>query len=94
MPYSRTTEAVNQPHPRSRPVRTATITIYATFLLLVVAIPQSAVNWLRDMKGSEVQEMLLCWAEVLQTASRQTGIAIPYIRARAVFLELLRKEGN
>ena len=40
-------------------VRTAAVIIYATLALLVLTIPQSLPNWLRDMEENPVQQVLL-----------------------------------
>jgi hypothetical protein len=46
--------------PRSaNPLRTATIVIYATLMLLAVTIPQSVENWLADMNGNPVEDTAL-----------------------------------
>jgi hypothetical protein len=73
-------------------VRTAGIVIYATFLLLILAIPQSLVNRLDDMNESAVQKILLRGASAVQAASHAAGLDRPYRRARSVFLALTGKE--
>jgi hypothetical protein len=78
----------------SRRLRAAAIVIYATLLILVIAIPQSLVNWLGDMNGNAVQETALRGATALQTFAQRTGIAAPYIRARAFFLALVGKDSD
>ena len=78
--------------PRARPLRAAALVIYLTLGLLAVAIPQSLVNWLRDMQGNLAIETLLDGAERLQQASERIGIAVPYLRARAAFLAWTGKE--
>jgi len=94
MAHEKTSETITPAHPPPRPLRTAAIVIYATLVLLVIAIPQSLANWLRDMKSSAVQEILLRGAEGLEDASRRTGIDAPYRRARALFLAFAGKEEN
>jgi hypothetical protein len=82
------------PDTSARRLRATAIVIYVTLLLLVLTIPQSVVNWLRDMNGNPVQETALRGAEVVQKLSQQTGIAVPYTRARAFFLALVGKESD
>ena len=69
----------------ARPVRTATVVIYATFASLILTIPQSLPNWLRDMEENPVQEVLLRAATGAQAASQAIGLDVPYRRARAAF---------
>ena len=76
------------------PVRTAAIIIYATFALLMLTIPQSLVNWLRDMDENPVQQTLLRGAEAGQAVSRRAGLDAPYRRMRAEFYALTGKEDN
>ena len=70
----------------SRRLRATAIVIYATLVILAIAIPQSVVNWLGDMNGNAVQETALRGATVLQTLAQRTGVDAPYVRARALFL--------
>jgi hypothetical protein len=70
----------------SAPLRNAAIVIYATLALLAVTIPQSLVNWLRDMNGNAFEETLIRGAEGLQNASERTGLATAYKRARDLFI--------
>ena len=69
----------------ARPVRTAAVIVYATLALLVLTIPQSLPNWMRDMEESPVQQVLLQAASAVQTASEAIGLDVPYRRARAAF---------
>jgi hypothetical protein len=69
-----------------QPLRTSAFVVYATLALLALTIPQSLVGWLQDKNSSELQEIMLKGANVLQRVSQQTGIAIPYQRARDFFL--------
>ncbi len=66
-------------------VRTAAVIVYATLALLMLTIPQSLPNWLRDMEESPVQQVLLQAAIGVQTVSQAIGLDIPYRRARAAF---------
>jgi hypothetical protein len=92
MPAERPLSAANERPPAAHPLGTAALVIYLTLALLAIAIPQSLVNWLRDIPGGPVTETLLGGAEMLQQASERAGIAIPYQRARAAFLAWSGKE--
>jgi hypothetical protein len=76
----------DKPDTGSRRLRAAAVVIYATLLLLAIAIPQSVVNRLGDFYGYPVQETALRGATALQTFAQRTGVAAPYVRARALFL--------
>ena len=69
----------------AHPVRTAAIIIYATLALLILTIPQSLPNWLRDMEENPVQQVLLQAASGVQAASELVGLDVPYRWARATF---------
>jgi hypothetical protein len=71
-----------------RPLRDAAVVIYATLFLLVLAIPQSLTNWLRDMRTTELQEIALRGAEGLQSVSERAGLATAYRRSRNLFIAL------
>jgi hypothetical protein len=74
------------------PLRTAAVIVYATFALLILTIPQSVTNWLRDMEENPVQQVVLRGAEAVQSASQHAGLDIAYRRAR--FYALAGKEDN
>ena len=76
----------------ARPVRAAAVIIYATFALLILTIPQSLPNWLRDMEEGPVQQVLLQAASGVQAVSQAAGLDIPYRRARAAFHAWTGKE--
>jgi hypothetical protein len=76
----------------AHPVRTATVVIYATFLLLILTIPQSLTNWLRDMEENPIQQVLLHAADAVQAASHRAGVDAVYIRARSAFRALAGKD--
>jgi hypothetical protein len=76
----------------ARPVRTAAMVIYATFALLILTIPQSLPNWLRDMEENPVQQVLLRAASGVQAAAQAVGLDVPYRRARAAFHAWTGKE--
>jgi hypothetical protein len=66
-------------------VRTAAVVIYATLALLILTIPQSLPNWLRDMEENPPQQVLLHAAEAVQAVSQAVGLDVPYRHARAAF---------
>jgi hypothetical protein len=78
----------------TRPARTAAVIIYATFALLILTIPQSLPNWLRDMEENPVQQALLQAASGVQAASQAVGLDVPYRRARAAFHQWAGKEDD
>jgi len=78
----------------ANPLRAAAVIIYATFALLILTIPQSLTNWLRDMNENPVQQVLLQAAEAVQSASHRAGLDVAYRRARAGFYALTGKEDN
>ena len=75
-------------------VRTAAVIIYATFALLVLTIPQSLTNWLRDMDDNPLQQAVLVAADAVQSLSQRVGLDVPYRRARAQFKALTGKEDD
>jgi hypothetical protein len=78
----------------AHPVRAAAIVIYATFALLILSIPQSLPNWLRDMEENPVQQVLLHAARGVQSAAQAVGLDVPYRRARAAFHAWIGKEDD
>ena len=79
--------AFEPPRPASA-LRTASIVIYATLMLLAVTIPQSVVNWLADMNANPVQETALRGAQLLRNLSQRAGVATVYQRARDIFIAI------
>ena len=77
-----------------RPVKTATVIVYVTFFLLIVAIPHSLVNWARDMNVDVVRLPALRVAEAVQTLSQAMHADVPFRRARAAFLQWTGKDDN
>ena len=69
----------------ARPLRTAAVVIYATLVLLVLTIPQSLPNWLRDMEESPPQQAALSVASGVQAAAQAARLDLPYRWARATF---------
>ena len=78
----------------ARPVRTAAMVIFATLALLILTIPQSLPNWLRDMEENPVQQVLLQAANAVQVVSQAVGLDVPYRRARAAFHAWTGKEDD
>jgi hypothetical protein len=72
-------------------IRTAAVVIYGTLLATCFTIPQSLVNWLRDMDENPVQQAVLHGAEAMQAVSHRIGADVPYLRARAAFYALTGK---
>ena len=75
-------------------VRTAAVVVYATLALLIVTIPQSLPNWLRDMEENPAQQVLLRAAEAVQAASQAARLDVPYRQARAAFRAWAGKEDD
>ena len=69
----------------AHPVSTAAVVIYATLALLILTIPQSLPNWLRDMEENAVQQVLLQAASGVQAGAEAMGLDVPYRWARATF---------
>ena len=78
----------------THPTRTAAAIFYATLALLVLTIPQSLPNWLRDREENPVQQVLLQAASGVQAAAQAAGLDVPYRRARAVFNAWTGKEDD
>ena len=91
---SQTEEHQPPRQPAANPVRTAAVIIYATFALLVLTIPQSVTNWLRDMDESPLQQACLQAADAVQSASHRVGLDVAYREARAAFHALTGKEDD
>lgn len=77
-----------------RPLRTAAMVIYGTLLLLMLAVPQGLVNWLRDMEDNPAQQVILRGAEAVQIVSRRLHADTVYVQARAAFLALTGKSDD
>ena len=72
-------------------IATTAFVIYGTLILLVIAIPQSVTNWLRDMNPSAVQSVLLQAATGLEMMSKRVDLNAAYVRGRALFLSMAGK---
>jgi len=73
--------------PARYPLGAAAVVIYATLILLALAIPRGLVNWSRDIEPGARQVVMLDIALALQSASRALGIERPYEAARDLFLK-------
>jgi hypothetical protein len=73
------------------PVVTAGVVIYGTLALLLIAIPQGLVNWLKDFNPGPAQEALLDGAESFAALSTRMGANAPYRWARTLFLDATGK---
>jgi hypothetical protein len=80
--------------PPARPVPTAGAVIYGTLALLLIAIPQSVVNRLKDLDPGPVQGALLEAAESLEALSFRIGANAPYRRLRQLFLDVTGKKDD
>jgi hypothetical protein len=78
----------------AHPLRAAAIVIYATFALLIVTIPQSLPNWLRDMEENPAQQVLLRAASGVEAVAQAVGLDVPYRRTRAAFRAWAGKEDD
>ena len=74
------------PQPTAKPLRTAALIIYGTFILLALTIPQSLTNWLRDMNENPVEVLALRGAEAWQAVAEKTRVPAVYRRARDRFI--------
>jgi hypothetical protein len=72
--------------PAAKPLRTAALIIYGTFILLALTIPQSLTNWLRDMNENPLQAVALRGAEAWQAVTEKTRLPAVYRHARDVFI--------
>ena len=80
--------------PQERPLRTTSIVIYATLILLAITIPRGLVNWSRNFDPNPLQEALYSFALTVQQGSRQLGLDQPYVRGRELFLHLTGKRDD
>jgi len=80
--------------PQERPLATTSVVIYATLVLLALAIPRGLVNWSRNFDPNPLQELLMRTALELQSVSRDLGVNWPYVRGRELFLRLTGKQDD
>lgn len=72
--------------PLLHPLAASATVIYATLLLLGLAVPTGLVNWARDMEPGTRQQAVLAAAQSIERFSIWAGINRPYELARATFL--------
>jgi hypothetical protein len=80
--------------PQDRPLATTSVVIYATLVLLAIAVPRGLVNWSRNFDPNPLQEVVLRFAQGVQSASRQLALNWPYVRGRELFLRLTGKQDD
>jgi hypothetical protein len=77
--------------PLVHPLGAAMVVIYATLILLALAVPRGLVNWSRDREPSMWQHATLAAAQAIERFSSAAGLNRPYDRARQVFVEVTGK---
>ena len=77
--------------PQPKPLRSTAIVIYATLMLLALAIPQGLANWLKGFEPSRPQDLALDAALAMQSFSNRMGANVPYYETRRVFLDATGK---
>jgi hypothetical protein len=80
--------------PQERPLTTTSVVIYATLVLLALAVPRGLVNWSRNFEPNPVQQLLQTSADGIQSASRFFGLDRPYLRGRELFLQATGKRDD
>jgi hypothetical protein len=80
--------------PQPRPLKTTSVVIYATLLLLAVTIPRALVNWSKNFEPNVAQEAALRVAEAIQSLSQRVGADWLYREGRKEFLELTGKRDD
>jgi hypothetical protein len=80
--------------PQPQPLKTTSLVIYATLLLLAVTIPRALVNWSRNFEPNVAQEAALRVAEAIQSMSQRVGADWLYREGRKEFLELTGKRDD
>ena len=77
--------------PQERSLRTTTVVIYATLVLLALTIPRGLVNWSRNFDPNPLQQFVQEVALRTQSASRDLYLDRPYIWGREAFLRMTSK---
>ena len=80
--------------PLLRPLRTTSVVIYATLVLLALAVPRGLVNWSKNFEPNPAQALLLRTAEAVQSLSQHLRLDLPYVRGRELFLRLTGKKDD
>jgi len=73
--------------PLQAPLRTTAVVLYATLAALALAIPQAAVNRLKDAEPNLLQDIALDAAFAVQSFSNRMGFDLPFYNARRAFLD-------
>ena len=80
--------------PQAQPLKTTSVVIYATLLLLAITIPRALVNWSKNFEPNVAQEAVLRMAEAIQSMSHRIGADWLYREGREDFLELTGKRDD
>jgi hypothetical protein len=80
--------------PLERPLVTTSVVIYATLALLALTVPRGLVNWSRNFEPNPAQQLLQSTADTIQSLSRSLALERPYLRGRAIFLQLTGKSDD
>jgi hypothetical protein len=77
--------------PQPRPLRTTSVVIYATLVLLALTIPRGLVNWAKNFEPGAPQQAVLEVAEAIAAASHRIGADRAFDAARELFLRVTGK---
>jgi 4-amino-4-deoxy-L-arabinose transferase-like glycosyltransferase len=80
--------------PQARPLLTTSVVIYATLVLLALAVPRALVNWSKNFEPNPAQDVLLRGAQAVQSLSQRLHLDRPYARGRELFLQLTGKQDD
>ena len=83
--------AVAGRHARS-PLFVASVLIYATTLLLLVAFPRSVSAWLDDFTPNPVTKVVRVGISALEQASDRTGLSSVFDTVRQRFLKQIQRD--
>jgi len=73
--------------PQAQPLKTTSLVIYATLILLAITIPRALVNWSKNFEPNRAQEATLRVAETIQSLSQRIGADWVFREGREVFLK-------
>jgi hypothetical protein len=76
---------------QERPLRTTSMVIYGTLVVLALAVPRGLVNWSKNFEPNAAQDVVLRTAEALQSLARRMDADWPYRRGREFFLHATGK---
>lgn len=80
--------------PQRRPLATTAVVVYATLVLLAVAVPRGLVNWCKNFEPNALQEISLRVAETIQSLSHGIGADWLYRQGRQEFLRVTGKRDD